>query len=339
MARKGRKFELAYKWLYDLDKDKYKVTSPAYLYDPFADEEREIDVLVEFKDGNNIDRKLAIECRDRKAAQDVLWIEQLQKKKEDLSLDYILATTTSKFTKGAINKARSHGVIIERAETFNLESIKEVTSNEFFSDIFFFKIAFKELSFLVKDEGWIEFKEYIKKLNFIEQIELRNVLNNEYYYTIDPHEFLKESKIKDDVFFQNDKDNSIVIDSDVHFLKEDVPALFKRKNILGLKNKIKVSPFRLSLPLNKSLSVLGGDDGKNKKYCAVFGNDEDYFEFGYIDNDYYNNMKLKKRKYMRCAGGSMRVNTLFPSGEKKIHIDWNRIIKDFWGEFDFSEVL
>ena len=40
MARKGRKFELAYKWLYDLDKDKYKVTSPAYLYDPFADEER-----------------------------------------------------------------------------------------------------------------------------------------------------------------------------------------------------------------------------------------------------------------------------------------------------------
>ena len=61
MARKGRKFELAYKWLYDLDKDKYKVTSPAYLYDPFADEEREIDVLVEFKDGNNIDRKL-INC-------------------------------------------------------------------------------------------------------------------------------------------------------------------------------------------------------------------------------------------------------------------------------------
>ena len=50
-------------------------------------------------------------------------------------------------------------------------------------------------------------------------------------------------------------------------------------------------------------------------------------------------MKLKKRKYMRCAGGSMRVNTLFPGGEKKIHIDWNRIIKDFWGEFDFSEVL
>ena len=42
---------------------------------------------------------------------------------------------------------------------------------------------------------------------------------------------------------------------------------------------------------------------------------------------------------MRCAGGSMRVNTLFTSGEKKIHIDWNKIIKDFWGEFDFSEVL
>lgn len=143
MARKGREFELAYKWLYDLDKDKYKVISPAYLFDPFAKEKREIDVLVEFKDKNNINRKLAIECRNRRAVQDVLWIEQLQKKKEDLSLDYILATTTSDFTKGAINKARSHGVIIEKAETFNLESIKEVTSNEFFSDIFFLKLLLK----------------------------------------------------------------------------------------------------------------------------------------------------------------------------------------------------
>ena len=66
MPRIGKNFELAYKWLYDLDKDKYKVTSPAYLYDPFSERKREVDVLIEFYDNSNINRKLAIECRDRK---------------------------------------------------------------------------------------------------------------------------------------------------------------------------------------------------------------------------------------------------------------------------------
>ena len=33
MARKGRKFELDYEWLYKLDINKYTITSPAMLYD------------------------------------------------------------------------------------------------------------------------------------------------------------------------------------------------------------------------------------------------------------------------------------------------------------------
>ncbi len=65
MPRKGKDFELVYKWWYDLDKEKYKVTSPAYLYDQFAERKREIDVLVEFCDNDNVNRKLAIECRSR----------------------------------------------------------------------------------------------------------------------------------------------------------------------------------------------------------------------------------------------------------------------------------
>ena len=114
LARKGKQFEQAYKWLYDLDKDKYTVTSPAYLYDSFAERKREIDVLVEFRDADNIKRKMAIECRDRSHNQDVMWIEQLQQKKEDLSLDYILATTTADFTTSAIKKAKAHGILIEK---------------------------------------------------------------------------------------------------------------------------------------------------------------------------------------------------------------------------------
>ena len=162
MPRKGKNFELAYKWLYDLDKEKYKVTSPAYLYDSLAERKREIDVLVEFCDADNTSRKLAIECRNRGNIQDVTWIEQLQQKKEDLSLDYILATTTTDFTQSAINKAKKHGVIIEKAETFNIDTVKKITTNEFFFDAFFFKFTFVELTFFIKDRGFIPFSSFIK---------------------------------------------------------------------------------------------------------------------------------------------------------------------------------
>ena len=70
MARKGRKFELTYKWLYELDK-KYRVKSPAYVYDKAADKKREIDVLVEYTDSNGYNRKIAIECRDRKQEEKI----------------------------------------------------------------------------------------------------------------------------------------------------------------------------------------------------------------------------------------------------------------------------
>lgn len=338
MARKGKKFELAYKWLYDLDKDKYKVTSPAFLYDPFSERKREIDVLVEFCDKDNINRKLAIECRDRNKIQDVTWIEQLQQKKEDLSLDYILATTTTDFTQSAINKARKHGVIIERAETFDINSVKDITTNEFFFDAFFFKLSFEELVFVIKDKGTVHFKELIKQLSFVEQMELINELNKEYYFTIEPHNFLKQANIKDEDFFQNDKDNSIVIHNDVHF-ETNVPKIFLKKNVLFFTNKIRITPFRLSLPLNKSLSIFEVEEKKNKKYCAIFGNDNDYVEIGYIEDKNYSNIKLAKRKYLRYAGANMHINTIFPDIKGDIKINWDEIAKNLLGEFDFSKIL
>lgn len=64
MARKGRGFELAYEWLYELD-EKYTVTCPAYVFDKAANENREVDVLVEYLDSKGFNRKIAIECRNR----------------------------------------------------------------------------------------------------------------------------------------------------------------------------------------------------------------------------------------------------------------------------------
>ena len=88
MARKGREFEKAYEWLYSLD-ERFTVTSPAFLYDKAAEEKREVDVLVEYTDAKGLPRKICIECRDRGKPQDVMWIEQLQQKREDLGLDYL----------------------------------------------------------------------------------------------------------------------------------------------------------------------------------------------------------------------------------------------------------
>lgn len=338
MARKGKNFELAYKWLYDLDNDKYKVTSPAFLYDPFSERKREIDVLVEFSDNDNCNRKLAIECRDRNKIQDVTWIEQLQQKKEDLSLDYILATTTTNFTQSAINKARKHGVIIERAETFDINSIQNVTNNEFFFDAFFFKFTFEELLFIIKDKGTINFKEFLNQLTFVEQLELVNELNKEYYFTIEPHDFLKKANIKEEDFFQNDKDHSIVINNEVHF-ENNIPPFFIKKNVLFFTNKIRITPFRLSLPLNKSLSIFEVEKKKNKKYCAIFGNEDDYVEIGYIGENNYHNIKISSRKYLRFAGANMHINTIFPNYGVNMKINWDEISRDLLGEFDFSKVL
>ncbi len=338
LARKGKQFEQAYKWLYDLDKDKYTVTSPAYLYDPFAERKREIDVLVEFMDGDNIKRKMAIECRDRSHKQDVMWIEQLQQKKEDLSLDYILATTTADFTTSAIKKAKAHGVIIEKAEIFNANSLEGTLENEFFSDVFFFKLSFEYLYFVMDGNCVKPFKEFVKKLNFVEQVELMTSLNKDFYYAIEPHKYLKKANIENEIFFQNNKDNSVTITNKI-VLKDSAPSIMLRKGVVALLFKIKIIPFRLSLPLNKSLSVFEVEEKRNKKFIAVFGNEDDNMEIGYIESKVYSDINLKKRKYFRLAGGRMNINTIFPGDRSELKINWDKIINEFLGEFDFSKII
>lgn len=97
-GEKRKKLELAYK----LINKKYTVTSPAMLYDKTTNSKREVDILIEYIDDKRLNRKIGIECRDRKKVEDSMWIEQLTTKKEDLELDCIIATTTRTFTKNAI---------------------------------------------------------------------------------------------------------------------------------------------------------------------------------------------------------------------------------------------
>lgn len=166
MARQGREFEKAYEWLYSID-ERFTVTSPAFLYDKAAGEKREVDVLVEYSDSKGLPRKICIECRDRAKAQDVMWIEQLQQKREDLGLDYIIATTTSSFTSGAIRKAKYHGIIIEQAEMLSKKTLDDNVQS-FFFDVFFFKFELLEMTLHTLSHGRISLKDYLKHRNIFE---------------------------------------------------------------------------------------------------------------------------------------------------------------------------
>ena len=77
--------------------------------------------------------------------------------------------------------------------------------------------------------------------------------------------------------------------------------------------------------MNKSLSIFEVEEKKNKKYCAIFGNEDDYVEIGYIGDNNYHNIKIAKRQYLRFAGANMHINTIFPNYGVNMKINWDEI--------------
>lgn len=334
MARKGREFELENAWIYELDSKKYKVTSPAKIFDKAAEEEREVDVLIEYKE-NGILRRIGIECRDRKRNQDVTWIEQVLQKKEDLELDYYIATVSSGFTKGAINKARYHGVILEKVEALN-STIEEI-SKEFFADIYLVKYVAEKIEFL-DDKGNIgSLHDVLKKINIIKGTEFIKELNMVILENCNAMELLQEGKIERDNFFEN-VDNSIYVEGRLTFDKVDVSrGIIDDLGIRCMKYKIKILPFRISLPLNHSVSVLNGIDKSHKKYRAYFGTEEENIDTGYIEDEIHLKVNLKKRKYFGFIGMDTHLNTIFPDETGELNVDWQALY-DIIPEIDFSKL-
>lgn len=334
MARKGRKFELSYQWLYSLDKNKYTITSPAYLYDRASQGNREVDVLVEYLDDKGFQRKIGIECRDRKSVVDVTGIEQLKQKKEDLGLDFLIVTTTKKFTEGAINKAKYYGVIIEEAEMLNADVIDSY-AKEFYVDFFFYKLELRKFDLLTVDNKKYKYKEYLKTLKFAEQNIFVNHVNEEFYYSIDPNEFLNNGELSMEKFFANEdysmelKCNELIDQNKVHECM---------KQIAAISWEVKAIPYKLSLPIYDSLSVFEPKTRKNKNYCVKYGGNEEYLEIGYLDGKSFSNLNLKPRKYYRFAGAHIELNTIFPEGVEITVLNQDYISNNFLGKFDISKI-
>lgn len=334
MARKGREFEKAYEWLYSLDA-KYTVTSPAFLYDKASDERREVDVLVEYSDAKGFPRKICIECRDRGKPQDVMWIEQLQQKREDLGLDYIIATTTSSFTAGAIRKAKYHGIIIEQAEMLSKKTVDD-NVRSFFFDAFFFRFELLELNFFLDPSTRISLKEYLRTKNILEKSIVIKELNTSFYYSIDPNQLMETHGISSKDFFSKE-DSSLEIQGSNILNTSNKPKVFS--DIIAMNWKIRVIPYRVTLPLVDSISVFDGEARSNKDYRAVYGNEEEYFKIGYLDGKLFTEVQIKPRKYLRAASGNLELNTIIP---KSIDVNpaqyLNYIIDNHLGEFDMTKL-
>lgn len=331
MPREGREFEQAYEWLYSLD-DRFKVTSPAFLYDRAAGIDREIDVLVEYTDAQGIHRKISIECRDRKAAQNVMWIEQLQQKREDIGLDYIIATTTSKFSDAAIRKAKYHGVILEQAEMLGKATVDNLP--EFFFDAFFLNFELLEMNLYTTNHGKMSLAQYMKDINVMERAALLQHINTEFYFSIDPYQVLEANHISREDFYAKE-DNSIEMSGNNILPADKKPPFFK--NVMIIEWRIRALPIKISLPLCDSISVFDGETHSNKDYRAIYGNDEDYFRIGYLDGKLFTELQLKKRQHKRFVSANLELNTIIPEGiDMRFDKDFDYIAHNLLGEFDLS---
>lgn len=338
MPRKGRDFELSYQWLYNLDKNKYTVTSPAFIKSKITGRKREVDVLIEYNDEENNKRRIAVECRDRKSVEDSTWIEYLKTKREILELDYIIATTTRSFTKEAIETARYFGIIIEKAEMFNKKLLND-TTNEFVVDLFFLKFEFNYCNFIMNNGETKSLKQLIKELPLHHQLDLIKELNTGLYFSIDPHKIMDNNKFDKKKFFEETKENFIIFNINP-ILNDNAPTVMKEIGMRMANIEIKLIPFRVSLPLNKSLSVFEIEDKKNKKYNAIFGNEEEYVQCGYLDDGkIYYKIKFKERKYLRFVIAEMCINTIFPDTNKDMKFDIEKDMSSGIGSIDFSKVL
>jgi hypothetical protein len=90
-----------------VESDSATVSWNRTIRDPDTDVIRQIDVEIRRQSGEVIH----VECRDRKAKQDIRWIEELIGRKQSLGVDAIIAVSSSGFTRSAIKKAKKYGVI------------------------------------------------------------------------------------------------------------------------------------------------------------------------------------------------------------------------------------
>lgn len=297
--RKGRDFELLYNQLYDsLDKAIYTIKSPAYLTDQITLQPREVDVLIEYTDENKILRRISIECRDRESVQDVLWIEQLITKKNDLNIDITIATTTSKFTEPAIKKASAYGIILETAECINSDYICEMTKNKFATFTFMYATVYN-IRFVTKNRTIIS-KEQIKAYFNQEFItELEEYLNHTMYNSIDIEPIIKEPETRYKCYF--DESKPFPIQSKLNIEKNtNVSIKYYNQPIIDIIINYFVQPVNYTIPIVSGIITKTPNNDKIKNQIAEYNAEGHSSKFTKLNNDYLFELAIEhKNPYLR----------------------------------------
>jgi len=122
--RRGKNFEELVASFEKFAKTKnLQIKSPEYIVGKISRKRREIDVTLRGTIGST-SVFVAIECRERKKAQGIVWIEEIISKKKDIGADIMIAVSSSKFTSGAVRSAQSAGVLLRYIKSFNPDELE-----------------------------------------------------------------------------------------------------------------------------------------------------------------------------------------------------------------------
>lgn len=264
--RKGRQLEIIIEKISYLAIPNAKIESPCMVKDIDTGETREVDIGIRIaSDSREI--FIAIECRDRKAVQDVTWIEQLISKKESIGADRLIAVTSSNFSESARIKAKKRGIELENIYKFDsqklttfcneiyietLSFVSEFTSIELYLPASSNVILNEESIFFDKSINQeIKSEDFLKILSnsFLEQVILGNPKDNLHFcdYFNQYYSDLEKSALE-----KLGKSSQVIENRD-----ESSPQLDKSKIKIWTTVKFKTQNFMILIPENLYLMQSG----------------------------------------------------------------------------------
>lgn len=338
--KQSRLFELEYKELMEMFADEsWEVKSPGYLIDQVTGKEREVDVLITRKVGE-VERKIGIECRDRKRPQGIDWIEEFITKKNDIGLDIMILASSSGFSETAKIKAKHHGIILEAAERINSKLVKDCSEIAYFNNYYLYTYV-ERLVFVTEKNKIITVRELLDSNHIGVQQMILNEINTVLYWEVctEIDKILKDSSFVAKEFFieKNQSHINLLYETKI---KDEVMSIFSELGIKYLYMTVDVKPVTYSIPLESSMASFDFKKG-NKRYHGKFSNKSDRIEVVYNDEDtrIMVEVDFEHRHHLRLVKGEVFLNTIIPSDKVFNSTNIEKQMMNFIGSFDLKNVL
>lgn len=276
MPRKGKELEKLVKTLEQIIAGTgIEIKSPDYIFGIKSKRKREVDVSLKAKIGS-INFLVVFECRDRKGAQDVTWIEQLAKKKEDIQASEVIAVSSVGFSETAKELAKIEGIELRSLESLSADSVFK-----WFNFVFqACRVRPYHIDFGVRNEDFDYVNEIISNFEFHK----KNVFNPKTGETVSFHD------IWTDYFTKNTNSFNVVSEGEsknitvrINFEPDEylqVPVSKGMLNINAIQFLVEVT---LKKPEPRNLKEYKKINGEVIAETVSFSIDEDNIEFQFIN--------------------------------------------------------